>query len=72
MKNISIRILVDGKTFFDEDTNIHNLDHSECSLFGAEYNEYTDSVKLETCLESLRDAADEQLKRLKSRIEGGR
>ena len=68
MKNISVTILVDGKTFFDEDTNIHNLDHSECDLFGPEYNEYTDAEKLEICLGSLRDAVDEQLKRIKGGI----
>ena len=72
MQNISVTITVDGEVYLDEDTNIYNLDHSECPLFGAEYNEYTDSAKLETCLESLRDAVDEQLKKIKSRIEGGK
>lgn len=70
MKNISVQILVDGVVFLDEDTNIHNLEHSECSLFGPEYNEYTDSEKLKACLESLRDSANEQLKKLESCIEG--
>ena len=72
MKNISVQILVDSVVFFDEDTNIHNLEHSDCSLFGTEYNEYTDSEKLKTCLDSLRDSANEQLKRLENSIEGGK